>query len=176
LRPNQWFEEALCEAASLYVVKRLGLVWEMWPPHPHWAAYAPEFERYVERFLREQHRELPRDLPLATWFRQHEDELRGKPYLRSHNEVVANVLLPLFEENADFWEAIGYLNVQGGASSFREYLQTWHDNAPDDYRDVIRYIMALFGALHGGQATAEPDGSRFSDSAARSGAAGRPAP
>ena len=147
LRPNQWFEEAVCEAASLYALKRLAFVWELWPPHPHWAAYAPEFQRYVERFLAESHRQLPPDVALAMWFREHQRELQGKPYVRGHNEVVANILLPLFEENTDFWEAVGYLNLQGRGGSLTEYLQAWHDNAPEKHRDVIRYIMGLFGLL-----------------------------
>jgi hypothetical protein len=149
---NQWFEEALCEAASLYALKRLAFVWEFWPPRPQLAAYAPEFERYVERFLNETHRRLAPDVSVAEWFQAHEETLRGRAYLRDHNEVVANLLLPLFEENAALWEAIGYLNLEPKRSTFREYLQTWHDNAPDDYKDTIRYIMALFGVLGPGDA------------------------
>jgi hypothetical protein len=147
LRPNQWFEEAVCEAASLYALKRLAFAWEVWPPHPHWAAYAPEFRHYVERFLGESHRQLPSDMPLSTWFRRNEQELQDKPYVRGHNEVVANILLPLFEENAEVWEAISYLNVEGRSGNLKAYLQAWHDNAPEQYRDVIRYIMGLFGLL-----------------------------
>lgn len=151
-RFNGWFEEALCEAASLYVLKRLAFEWEVRPPHPGWRAYAPRFQQYVERFLYESHRRLPPEVTLAIWFDQHEQALRGSPHLRNHNEVVANLLLPLFEENAEFWEAIGYLNVdRSGGDSFREYLQRWHDNAPEDYRDTIRYIMALFGVLKAGE-------------------------
>jgi hypothetical protein len=150
---NQWFEEALCEAASLYALKRLAFEWEVHPPDPRWAAYAPEFERYVERFLDETHRQLPSGVTLAAWFREHEEALRGRAYQRDHNEVVAMVLLPLFEENNAFWEAIGYLNLDPKRSTFREYLQTWHDHAPDDYKDTIRYIMALFGVLGSGDTT-----------------------
>jgi hypothetical protein len=144
---NQWFEEALCEAASLYALKRLAFVWEHWPPQPQWAAYSIEFERYVERFQSESHRRLTDDVSLAEWFQKHEEALRTTAYLRSYNEVVATVLLPLFEDNEAFWEAIGYLNLEPKRSTFREYLETWHDNAPDEYKDTIRYIMGLFGVL-----------------------------
>jgi hypothetical protein len=84
------------------------------------------------------------------------------------------VLLPLFEENADFWEAIGYLNVQGRANSFGQYLQTWHDNAPEDYRDLIRYIMALFGVLPRDPAGARRTERRSQEHETRFEAAGRP--
>jgi hypothetical protein len=153
---NQWFEEALCEAASLYALKKLAFVWELWPPQPQWAAYSVEFERYVERFLNESHRRLDDDVSLAEWFQKHEEALRTTAYVRSSNEVVATLLLPLFEDNAAFWEAIGYLNLAPARATFREYLDTWHDNAPDEYKDTIRYIMGLFGVLRADDAAASP--------------------
>ena len=150
---NQWFEEALGEVASLYALKRLASVWELSPHHPLRAAYAREFERYAERFLEEQHRRLPPNTSLATWFEQNEDELRGDPYLRCHNELVANLLLPLFEEYPQFWEAIGYLHPAAAGGNFQEYMHAWRANAPQRHKDLIRYIMALFGVLDSGRGT-----------------------
>lgn len=144
---NQWFEEALCEVASLYVLRRLASAWEVSPPHPHWAAYAPTFEKYAERFLSEPHRRLPPATSLATWFAQNEQDLARNPYLRGHNEVVANILLPFFEENPRLWLAIGCLNQEPKGASFRDYMQTWHDNALEDCKGMIKRIMALFGVL-----------------------------
>ncbi|MBI2508988.1 MAG: hypothetical protein HYV99_03100 [Betaproteobacteria bacterium] len=151
---NQWFEEALCEVASLYVLRRLAFAWEVSPPYPHWAAYAPTFEKYAERFLSERHRRLPPATALATWFAQNEQELARNPYLRVHNEVVANLLLPLFEENPHLWVAIGSLNLASEGDSFRDYMQAWHANAPEECKDIIQYLMALFGIVPGGEPTA----------------------
>lgn len=145
ITPNQWFAEALCEAASLYALKRLAFLWEVSPPHPRWRPYAPTFEEFAERLFNERHRQLPPDTLLATWFEQNEQDLRRDPYLRKHNEVVANMLLPLFEENPEFWQAIGYLPAKG--ASFRDYLYAWRANAPEDFKDTITYVMALFGLL-----------------------------
>ena len=150
---NQWFEETLSEVASLYALRRLASVWEVSPPHPHRAAYAREFERYAERFLGEQHRRLPPSTSLARWFAQNENELRDNPYLRCHNELVANLLLPLFEEYPAFWEAIGYLRLGAAGGDFREYMHAWRANAPEHHKDLIRYVMALFGILEGGKGT-----------------------
>ena len=144
---NQWFAEALCEVASLYALKRLAFEWEVAPPYPHWGAYAPQFQRYAERMLTEEHRRLPADTTLARWFEKNQSRLRASPYRRDYNEVVANLLLPLFEENPEIWEAIAFLNVHDDGGSFQGYLQSWYDNAPDDYRDIIRYVMAWFGVL-----------------------------
>ncbi len=148
IAPNQWFAEALSEAVSLYALKQLVIVWEVSPPHPHWRAYAPTFEEFAERLFNERHRRLPSDTLLATWFEQNERDLRRDPYLRRHNEVVANVLLPLFEENPEIWQAIGYLPAKG--ASFRDYLLAWRASAPEACKGIITYVMALFGLVQDG--------------------------
>lgn len=154
---NQWFVEALCEAASLYALKRLALVWEVSPPRPDWRAHAQAFRQFAERFFNERHRRLPPDTSLAAWFEKKERDLRQNPYLRDRNEVVANVLLPLFEKNPEIWQAIAYLPATG--ASFRDYLFAWRANAPKDCRDFITYVMVLFGIREeGGQVRASsPD-------------------
>ncbi len=159
ITPNQWFAEALCEAVSLYALKQLALAWDVSPPQPRWRTYAPELEQFAERFIREPHRRMPPDTLLATWFEQREQDLRRNPYLRPYNEVVANVLLPLFEENPEIWQAIGYLPAKG--ASFRDYLHAWRANAPDECKDIITYVMALFGLLQDGRqtGTASPETS-----------------
>jgi hypothetical protein len=154
---HQWFEETLCEVASLYVLKRLAITWQTVPPYADWRSYAPEFQVFVERFLNEPHRQMPHNQALRTWFAERSGALRTSPYLREHNEVVANVLLPLFEENPRIWGAIAYLNLVKAGADFREYLQSWYDNAPEEHRDLIRYLMGLFGV---DDASEESQGSR----------------
>lgn len=145
---NQWFVEALCEAASLYALRRLAVAWEIAPPHPRWRPFAPAFAQFAQRFIDERHRRLPPDTSLAAWFEQRERDLRRNPYLRAHNEVVANVLLPLFEENPEIWQAIAYLPATG--AGFRDYLHAWRANAPEDCKGFITHVMALFGVLEDG--------------------------
>lgn len=142
---NQWFEEALCEVASLYALRQLSVTWKLSPPYPHWAAYAPMFARFAQHHLNESHRRLPSELSLAAWFERYERDLARTPYLRAHNELVASVLLPLFEENPRNWEAVGYLNLHARGGNFRDYLHAWHASAPEKYKGVIKYIAALFG-------------------------------
>jgi tripartite-type tricarboxylate transporter receptor subunit TctC/ABC-type nitrate/sulfonate/bicarbonate transport system substrate-binding protein len=145
-RNHQWFEEALCEVASLYTLKTLAAAWRSAAPSPELAAAAPQLHAIAERFQRESHRKLPPGMTLAAWFRQSTGVLGRSAYDRDRNEVVANLLLPLFEENPELWEAIGFLNLDAPGASFQQYLQTWLDNAPPRYQDVIRYAMTLFFA------------------------------
>ncbi len=147
---NQWFDEAVCEAASLFTLRRLAESWQLSeeaPPYLHWKEYAPAFERYAEHFLEEAHRRLPAGVTLAAWYREHQLRLRRDPYLREKNELVANILLPLFEENPEYWGAIGYLNLEeeDATGSFEQYLANWYRNAPDQYKPFIEKTIRMFG-------------------------------
>lgn len=138
---NQWFEEALCEAASLFTLKCMADTWEASsPPPPDWAAHASALRRYADRLIEEGHRKLPARTALAAWLRQNEDQMRNDPYLREKNEVVANLLLPLFERNPENWGALRYLNLdpEDARSSLRQYLENWYANARTDTRHLSR--------------------------------------
>ena len=48
---NLWFEESLCETASLFVLRRLAQTWTKNPPFESWRAYAPRFSEYAEDIM-----------------------------------------------------------------------------------------------------------------------------
>jgi tripartite-type tricarboxylate transporter receptor subunit TctC/ABC-type nitrate/sulfonate/bicarbonate transport system substrate-binding protein len=149
-RRHQWFEEALCEVASLYTLRALARAWQHAAPSAALAAAAPQLEQIAERLQQETHRRLPAGSTLASWYRASSEALGRGAYQRERNEVVANLMLPLFEENPELWEAIGFLNLDAPGESFQQYLQNWLDNAPPRYKDAIRYKMMLFFARETG--------------------------
>lgn len=146
-RHNQWFEEALCETASLYVLRSLATRWESEAPSAAWGRRASALRAFADRLVAEDHRQLPADTGLAVWVAEHEEKLRRDPYLRDKNEVVANVLLPLFERQPEGWEAIRYLNLDPGdaRNRLRDYLKNWYANCPDEHRRFIADVLALLG-------------------------------
>ena len=146
-RNHQWFEEAICEVASLYVLKALSTTWLRSPPSPELAAPCAS-ARPRSRSASSANRTAAcrAGTTLASWYRDAGRQLRGSAYDRNRNEIVANLMLPLFEENPDLWEAIGFLNLDAPGDSFQQYLQNWLDNAPPRYKDVIRYAISLFFA------------------------------
>lgn len=145
LRYNQWFEEALCETASLYTLKSLAETWEESPPAPGWSVHTAKLRRFFDLLIAEGHRQLPEDTPLAAWLRQHEERLRRDPYQRAKNEVVANLLLPLFARNPENWDALTYLNLEpnDARNTLRDYLHHWYDNAPRQHRAFIADVLGL---------------------------------
>ncbi len=98
-RYNQWFEETLCETASLHTLKSVAETWEANAPNAELARQVPQLRALRRRMVSEGHRRLPPDVPLAAWLADHREELRTNPYLRKKIEVVANLLLPLFERD-----------------------------------------------------------------------------
>ena len=144
---NQWFEETLCETASLFTLKRLATTWESNPPAHKWIGYGPTFAAYASYLLGENHRRLPAAQQLDQWYRDNRIALQETPYLREKNELAATALLPLFEKTPDLWRAIGYLNTDqaSAAKTFPEYLADWQAACPPREQELVHQTMALFG-------------------------------
>ena len=145
-REHQWFEEALCEMVSLFTLGRMASSWESAPPYPHWNTYAPAFREYAERLQAQQHRHLSPTRSLQQWVEENRAQLKRDPYLRQKNELLATLLLPVFEQNPEGLAAIGYLNSEESASSrsLEEYLETWYECCPERHRSVVRQAISLF--------------------------------
>lgn len=143
---NQWFEETLCETASLYTLKNLAATWEKNPPSPDWGKETEKLNRFFDLLIAEGHRQLPPHAPLAEWLMSNEERLRQNPYLREKNEVVANLLLPLFQRDPENWSSLSYLNLEPGdaSSSLQDYLRNWYLNAPPEHKTFIADVLALF--------------------------------
>lgn len=170
-RYNQWFEETLCETASLFALKNLASTWETSPPSPKWGEEAKKMRRFFDHLLSEGHRQLPAHTPLVTWLHDNEERLRNDPYLRKENEVVANLLLPLFQETPQNWDALGYLNLEASdaRNSLSDYLRHWYLNASPEHKRFVASILAIFelqGAVSASLASA-PDKASLSPNLAQ---------
>lgn len=145
---NQWFEESLCETASLFTLKRMAVSWEAKPPGRKWIGYGPMFASYAERLLAETHRHLPANQSFVQWYEDNRVALRDNPYLREKNELVATMLLPMFEQDPRMWQAISYLNASpaSAAKPFSEYLADWHGACPKGTQEHVGKAMSALGA------------------------------
>lgn len=147
VRTNQWFEEALCETASLYVLRSLAHRLQTDPAMIEWRAHAPAMAAFAERLLKEDHRQMASGQHIADWLADNEARLRLDPYIRQKNEALANILLPLFERNADAWKSIRFLNLDpsDAENELRAYLRNWYANCPTEHRRFIGDVMAALG-------------------------------
>jgi hypothetical protein len=140
--PWMWFQESLCETASLFTLRRMAVTWRKRPPDPRGKEYAPALRDYAQQMMADPQRQLPAGLRLADWYAQNRLILEKDPDNRALNGLVANRLLPLFEAQPRGWQAVRHLPITRG--TLREYLQAWSAQTPRKYRPVIRAIAAEF--------------------------------
>ena len=122
---NQWFEESLCETASLFAMRRMRKEWEEKPPYPNWKSYAPALEKYAQERL-DSHA-WPDSLTVVEWYDRNKEKLKENPTDREKNTTIATKLLPLFEQRPGNWGAVAFLNVHKtkDSRSFSTYLADW---------------------------------------------------
>ena len=145
---HKWFEESLCELASLFVLHRLADGWREHPPPGVLEAegFAPHFRTYAEEI--EQGYEQPADGDLRAWLAPKLDSLEGNPVLREGNGTIAIALLDRFLEDPSLWRDCGQLNCWDVAANetFESYLEAWgeHLQAQGTRPGVPALVEGLF--------------------------------
>ncbi|NQT51549.1 hypothetical protein HQ576_05840 [bacterium] len=144
-KANKWFEESLCEMASLFALRRMAHTWSIHPPYPNWRDYSKALWEYADERIKKSR--LPQGTTLAAWYREKAATLRKEPCNRELNTAVAVALLPLFEREPWHWAAVGHLNASPSKTprTFEAYLTAWHHNTPETHRPFIRGIAEQFG-------------------------------
>jgi hypothetical protein len=147
-RRNKWFEETLCETASLYVMRAMSRSWKKDPPYPNWKDYRDSLRNYADDVVRRRDRvyELyERGLP--GFYLAHRATLEKSATVRDLNGAMSIVMLQLFEEQPARWESIRWLNATpaGDGDTFQTYLQKWHDAAPAAHQAFVRQVGQLYG-------------------------------
>ncbi len=144
---HRWFEEALCELESLYVLRRSAETWKTAAPYDHWKPYAPELAKYADERMK--NFILPMGKTLAAWYKENSAALTANPADRDRNNVAAVALLPFFEKEPEQWEAVAWLNTESFTekTSFDDYLAVWHKHAPKKHKAFIRTIAKELGVI-----------------------------
>jgi hypothetical protein len=142
---NKWFEESLCETASLFVLRRMAQTWKTDAPYKNWRGYAPHLGEYAAARIKAS--PLPEGKTLAEWRRDNAEAMEKDPTDRPRNNIVAVRLLPLFEAEPQHWAAVRHLNdfTPERKETLQEYLQRWHDHTPAEHQAFVRKIAGELG-------------------------------
>jgi hypothetical protein len=143
---NRWFDEAVGETASLFVLGRMAHTWEVDPPYPHWKSFAPSLSDYIIGRAKE----IPVPAPDQTpaWFTENHAALRSEPLSRrDRNRVVAAHLARLLEQHPEHWEAFRYLTLgrPDPTNSFETFLENWYFSVPLAQKPFVKDIADLLG-------------------------------
>ena len=147
-RENKWFEESLCELASLYAMRRMSESWEHDPPYPNWKDYRHSLKDYVDKIIASREKLTLKDLP--AYYQKHRETLRKNATERPLNGAIALALLPLFEKDPSHWEAIRYLNVTPAKKdlSLEDYFAKWHKDTPEKHQPFVLELARIFKTEH----------------------------
>jgi hypothetical protein len=141
---QKWFEESVCETASLYVLRRSAETWKTDPPYANWKDYSKSLAAYADDRLKAS--ALPANTTLAAWYKERKEQCEANAEDRPRNLVIAAQLLPLFEEDPSRWEALTWLNTEkhGESTSFADYLAAWERHCPDKHKPFVQRLRGLF--------------------------------
>lgn len=145
VHPFMWFEESLCELASLWCLTRMGYDWLLDPPHPNWASYGSSLQKYATDRI---DGVLTHTTPegFSEWLGSNLEEMTSNSTNRDLNQVIAVRLYPLFLKNPSLWKTVELLNQSPDlAGDFQSYLQHWHDTVPREFQDSVRTISEELG-------------------------------
>lgn len=141
-RPNQWFQETLCDLASFFTIRQMAMTWSHVHPS-NWASFSISIQQYAKQIVLSDNHKLPGDVNFREWFAKQEPSLRLDRYQRSKNATMALQLLPLVERDPANWNAIQYLPDSGW--SFAVYLSKWKGKCPTSQQLFVAEIADLFG-------------------------------
>ena len=143
-----WFEETICEVASLSALQSISQVWKDSPPFPNLKNYAEEFKSYAANRMKKNSFANPDKF--QAWFRSNKDSLVENPMDRSMNGEIASVLLPHFKSDSFSWSACLQLNRRKNYATqrFDQYLYNWKENCTlDGQKKFVQKLSKLFGIL-----------------------------
>lgn len=145
---NLWFEETLCETASLYSLRRMSVEWRTKAPYGNWRDYAPSLGDYASSVIRgrEDFLVIAR-VGLPAYYGTHAAHLRDHPTDREKNGAMAVVLLAMFERDPSHWGAIRWLNPSPSrkGESFTTYLTKWRNAVPERHVPFVEQVAELYG-------------------------------
>ena len=136
---KQWFQEVLCELASLFVLKQMAAEWRTNPPYSNWDSYAPSLQTYAHNAILAAG-PAPTSGKFGNWYRI--NQLRTNPYNRQLNCLVATALLPFIELQPRLLN--GVTNLPDSDSCFLDFLRQWRARCVSNSDAFVERVIELF--------------------------------
>ncbi len=143
--PNDWFHEAICELASLWVIRRMGETWAHSAPYQNWADYRHALIDYANGWLMSRP-EVQYAGTGAEWLDRWEEPMRrDEPGVFTYARVsqLSYKFLPIFEENPEAWNAVRQMPDSQGRMS--EYMQDWYEAVDTEDKIFVETIATEMG-------------------------------
>ncbi|HDS1212533.1 hypothetical protein ACRTDL_21495 [Shewanella algae] len=144
---TKWFEETICELASLFTLRRMSEVWQVSPPYENWRDYSAALSKYADNRIGDDKYKMPNGVEFQDWFRANLNHLENDRYIREINTTIAIKLLPMFEEYPKLWLAMSYFNkwVASDADDIYQCFDSWLSVIPFELKPAVTSLVDVFG-------------------------------
>ncbi|MDO2453454.1 hypothetical protein [Enterobacter asburiae] len=144
---TKWFEETICELASVFTLRRMSEIWKTSPPYENWSDYSSKLYNYADELIKSEDRNLPEGVEFSEWFKENVGDLENDRYMRKVNATIANKLLPIFEVNTKLWLAVTYLNtwVITDTDDIYQLFDNWLHSVPNELKPMVNILASEFG-------------------------------
>lgn len=141
----RWFEESICELASLFFMRMLAPYWKT-----HSLLNDPEYAEKISSYV-DSVTATNNFQPFTLSDLSNPDSLISRKfseadgeYHRLHNRFIAINLLPIFETHDGLWQAVPYLCDVKDEKTLLTQLHTWKTLSPEISHNGIDKIIKLF--------------------------------
>lgn len=143
----KWFEETICELASLFTLRRMSEVWKISPPYINWRDYSNNLYAYAENRINEANHNYPEGVKFVNWFKSKLFCLEKDQYMRETNAIIAVKLLPMFEANPELWRAMTYFNSWEAREigDIYQCFDIWLSCIPIELKTIVSTLAEVFG-------------------------------
>ena len=142
--PQAWFEEAFCEALSLWTLDEMGKSWKTKPPYNNWKSYAP----YITEYIEDVRKKADKPQSIKNWYGLHRNYLNKNRYDRAKNLIVAIKLAEMFHQDNGHLKSFYFMRRKGKHTSVDTLdwlLDDWQVNAPERYKSTPQVISKMLG-------------------------------
>ncbi|EJJ9540437.1 hypothetical protein NKF71_001250 [Salmonella enterica] len=107
-----WFEESICETASLYFLDIISTRWNHNPP----LKYLKGYDKFILEYQKKVKQNVCLKQDFLEWFsfkRKYFDETHLEEHSSKRNDyfIISKHILPLFYSNPELWNALTYWNA-----------------------------------------------------------------
>lgn len=136
-----WFEETICELASIYMLRLMEKQWETTPPYKIWQSYYTSYKEYADEIINRASNKI--DKPLREWISERLELLHGPEYQREIYTAIAVNIMDIFFENPNLWNIITYIKEVDRLeyTTFENFIKSLYAILPDDLKMPFKKLM-----------------------------------
>lgn len=137
---NSWFEESICELASIYFLSEIASNWSTSANNTK-SLFSSSITDYVSNlFIKPLNINLKQlSIQTSAFY----EKMNADPYLRDENNFIANKLLPIFKKTPSLWEDV-YLIRKFNIKDLNSFFTEWSQLAKQENVGAILEISELF--------------------------------